>query len=252
MISLIYFKVNTIFYFMKKTNKKINLIFDLDETLVQMGNTNHNNLGFFIKNNKYVFLRPYCRELLKYCFNNYIISFWTSGSYKYCKIILDIILTPKQYQQTKIIICKSNDYYYEIKNNNKYKTIKYYKDDTLISDYVKSLNLLWNKKEFSCDFDSFNTLLIDDNFFLEKINPDNFIKITPWCRYLHEDNSLLRLKYCLKQNKETLGKLSKMKKKLFTFNILNNDNYNYLDKNIDIDEIKKSNYNCRKNLILYN
>ena len=229
---------------------KINLIFDLDETLIQMGNDNHQNLGINIKNNKYVFLRPYCKELLDYCFTNYIVSFWTSSSYKYCKIILDIILTPKQYQKTKIIICKSNNYYYEIKNNSKYKTIKYYKDDKLVSDYVKSLNLLWNKNEFSCDFNSFNTLLIDDNFFLEKINPNNFIKITPWCRYLQQDNSLLRLKYCLEQNKETLGKLSKMKKKLFTFNILNNDNYEYLD-NLDINKIKKSKYNCRENLILY-
>lgn len=233
-----------------RKKSKINLIFDLDETLVQMGNDNHKNLGINVKNNKYVFLRPYCEELLDFCFTNYIVSFWTSGSYKYCKKILDIILTPKQYQQTKLILCKNHNFYFEVKSNKKYKVIKYYKDDELVSDYVKSLNLLWNKKEFSCDFNIYNTLLIDDNFFLEKINPNNFIKITPWCRYIQDDSSLLRLKYCLEQNKETLGKLSKMKKKLFTFNILNNDNYKLLE-GIDINEIKQSKYNCRKNLVLY-
>ena len=39
--------------------KKINLIFDLDETLVQLGEENYNNRGIRIKNNKYLFLYHY-------------------------------------------------------------------------------------------------------------------------------------------------------------------------------------------------
>ena len=86
-------------------NKKINLIFDLDETLVQMGKENFNNEGIHIKNNKFLFIRPGCKELLDYCFKKYQVSFWTSGSPKYCHRILSIILTKNQIKKTKVIIC---------------------------------------------------------------------------------------------------------------------------------------------------
>ena len=46
--------------------KKINLIFDLDETLVQLGEANYNNKGIKLKDNKFIFLRPYCKELLNF------------------------------------------------------------------------------------------------------------------------------------------------------------------------------------------
>ena len=63
---------------------KINLIFDLDETLVQLGKENFEDKGIKIKDNKYLFIRPYCKELLDFSFKKYDISFWTSGSPKYC------------------------------------------------------------------------------------------------------------------------------------------------------------------------
>ena len=63
--------------------KKINVIFDLDETLVQMGEENYNNQGIHIKQNKFLFIRPYCKELIDYCYKNFRVSFWTSGSAKY-------------------------------------------------------------------------------------------------------------------------------------------------------------------------
>ena len=71
--------------------KRINLIFDLDETLVQMGKENYNNKGIRIKFNKYIFIRPYCKELLKLSYKKFNVSFWTSGSPKYCSKILSII-----------------------------------------------------------------------------------------------------------------------------------------------------------------
>ena len=86
--------------------KKINLIFDLDETLVQLGEANHNNKGIQLKENKFLFIRPYCKELLNFCFKKFRVSFWTSGSPRYCKKILTIILSPEQLKKTKIIICK--------------------------------------------------------------------------------------------------------------------------------------------------
>lgn len=236
-------------------NKPINLIFDLDETLVQLGKENFDNRGIFIKQNKYLFIRPGCEELLKFCFKKYQVSFWTSGSPKYCKKILKILLTDKQYKKTKIIICKYNKNFLEIKSKKIYETIKYYLDDEVISNYVKSLNLLWNIEDFNKTFSIYNTLIIDDNFFLEKINPSNYIKITPWCRYMKDDNSLNRLKFWLKDNQKILLKLKKQKKKLLLLSLINNyELENCLKgkmKHPDVEEIEHGNaYRCRENLLI--
>ena len=232
---------------------KINLIFDLDETLVQMGDENYDDKGIKIKSNKYLFVRPYCKELLEYCYKNYIVSFWTSGSPKYCKKILTIILTPKQLQKTRIIICKYNGQFLEMKSKKIYKPTKYYLDNTVISNYVKSLNLLWNLDEFNKDFNIFNTLIIDDNFFLEKINPFNYIRINAWCRYMKYDNALEIFCNWLNHNKKLLIKLSKKKKKLLLLYIcefIKFDEKMNKDLGENIELVMESSYNCRKNLIV--
>lgn len=233
---------------------KINLIFDLDETLVQLGKENFEDKGIKIKDNKYLFIRPYCKELLDFSFKKYDISFWTSGSPKYCIKILNIILSSKQRKKTKIIICKYKKQFLELKSGKIYKSIKYYQDDIVISNYVKSLNLLWNLTDFNSRFSIFNTLIIDDNLFLEKINPRNYIKITPWCRYIQCDNSLLRLKCWLQQNYKILNILKSKKKKLLLLNIINNLEISDCLKNKlgkeNTDDIEKGNgYKCRDNLI---
>ena len=235
--------------------KKINLIFDLDETLVQLGQENFNEKGIFIKKNKYLFIRPGCEDLLKFCFKKYDVSFWTSGSPKYCKKILKIILTKKQLSNTKVIICKFNNKFLEIKTEKIYKPIKYYLDDEVISHYVKSLNLLWNLEDFNKRFSTYNTLIIDDNFFLEKINPSNYIKITPWCRYMIQDDSLIRLHGWLDQNLKLLTKLKNKKKKLLLLSLIDNNQLNECLKekmnSKDIEDVENGNgYRCRENLLV--
>ena len=235
--------------------ERINLIFDLDETLVQMGKENYNNKGIRIKFNKYIFIRPYCKELLKLSYKKFNVSFWTSGSPKYCSKILSIILTDSQLKKTKIIICKYNKEFLELKTGKIYKPIKYYLDEEVISHYVKSLNLLWNIEDFNNRFSIYNTLLVDDNFFLEKINPRNYIKISPWCRYMEYENSLLILKEWLDQNNKLLKILMKQKKKLMLLYIISNPKVSDCLKNkIGIDntnEIESGNsYKCRENLLI--
>jgi hydroxymethylpyrimidine pyrophosphatase-like HAD family hydrolase len=235
--------------------ERINLIFDLDETLVQMGKENYNNKGIRIKHNKFIFIRPYCKELLKMSYKKFNVSFWTSGSPKYCSKILSIILTESQLKKTKIIICKYNKYFLELKTEKIYKPIKYYLDEEVISHYVKSLNLLWNIEDFNHRFSIYNTLLVDDNFFLEKINPRNYIKISPWCRYMECDNSLLILKEWLEQNKKLLKTLMKIKKKFMLLNIINTPKVNDCLKNKigkdNATEIETGNsYKCRENLLI--
>lgn len=233
-------------------NKKINIIFDLDETLVQLGEENYNNQGIHIKQNKFLFIRPYCKELIDYCYKNFRVSFWTSGSAKYCKKILTTILNRKQLMKTEIIICKYENKFLELKTRKIYEPIKYYLDNKVVSGYVKSLNLLWTLEEFNKKFKIYNTLIVDDNFFLEKINPKNYIKITAWCRYMKYDNALYRLMIWLRSNKKILLKLCKKKKKLLLLNLVSNPEFDNqmiesLGQNMEL--IMESNYNCRKNLI---
>lgn len=236
-------------------NKKINLIFDLDETLVQMGKENFDSKGIHIKNNKFLFIRPGCKELLDYCFKKYQVSFWTSGSPKYCHKILSIILTKNQIKKTKVIICKYKKQFLELKTGKIYQPIKYYLDDEVISHYVKSLNLLWNIEDFNKTFSLYNTLIIDDNFFLEKINPSNYIKITPWCRYSSNDDSLYRLQSWLDININILSKLRKKKKKLLLLTLVNSfELTDCIKEKMDsetIEEVEKGNsYKCRENLLI--
>ena len=234
--------------------KRINLIFDLDETLVQLGKENFNDRGIHIKRDKYLFIRPGCQELLDFCFKNYQVSFWTSGSPRYCHKILSILLTAKQIKKTKIIICKYKKQFLELKTSKLYQSIKYYLDDEVVSHYVKSLNLLWNIEDFNKTFSLYNTLIIDDNFFLEKINPSNYIKITPWCRYMEDDDSLIRLNVWLRDNKKILNTLRKKKKKLLLLTLVNNFELSDCLKNRlnseDIASIEGGNgYRCREDLI---
>ena len=234
--------------------RRINLIFDLDETLVQMGKENADDRGIHMKHNKYLFIRPGCKELLDFCFQKYQVSFWTSGSPKYCHRILSILLTPKQIRKTKIIICKYKTQFLELKTQKLYQPIKYYLDDEVVSHYVKSLNLLWNIEDFNKTFSLYNTLIIDDNFFLEKINPSNYIKINPWCRYMEEDDSLIRLNSWLRDNIKILNQLRKKKKKLLLLTLVNHFELSDCLKNKlnpdDAKAIEEGNgYKCRENLI---
>ena len=154
--------------------------------------------------------------------------------------------------KTKIIICKYDNKFLELRSKKIYEPIKYYLDDTVISGYVKSLNLLWTVEEFNSKFNIYNTLIIDDNFFLEKINPMNYIRISAWCRYMKYDNALDRLKIWLDENRKLLLKLKKKKKKLIMLHILNNHEFD--DEMVrqlgaeNMELIMESSYNCRQNL----
>tara|TARA_Y100001935_G_scaffold216605_1_gene188411 strand:- start:153 stop:494 length:342 start_codon:yes stop_codon:yes gene_type:complete len=109
-------------------------------------------------------------------------------------------------------------------------------------------------EEFNNKFDIYNTLIIDDNFFLEKINPMNYIRINAWCRYMKYDNALDRLKLWLEENKKLLLKLKKKKKKLILLNILNNNEFDVqMKKQLgqeNMELIMESSYNCRQNLVV--
>lgn len=154
---------------------KINLILDLDETLIHTIKSNESKLkddkkiylnlpNFF----GIVYLRKYLSEFLSYCYNNFNVSFWTSSNSLYCKEILKIILNEDQIKKTKGIFISEESSVINLKTNKIYKNI---------NSRLKPLSILWEDKELSKLFNQYNTLLIDNDPNIVKFNLNNSIQI---------------------------------------------------------------------------
>lgn len=179
--------------------EKLNIIFDLDETLIstlllKFGNgeryklhmTDISNIGILTINNAchITFIRPFLDELFEYCYENFNVSFWTAGSYLYCKEVIRIILNEDQYNKTKLILSKYN-----------HTSIIDMKSKQILNDNemninCKSLNLLYNS---NCNFNNNNTLIVDDNIFVCDFNNENSIRMLPYDRLNKNDTALNQL-----------------------------------------------------------
>jgi len=191
-------------------SEKLNIIFDLDETLIQtpdidLGNNKSNILNFpnianvgIISSGEMktiTYLRPYLKELLDYCYENFNVGFWTAANYYYCIEVLKIILTEEQYDKTKVILARLDyENIIEIKQN-----IKYTNENLNILNF-KPMELLFNNYS-NLNFKIDNTVLIDDNMSVCEYNKFNTIKINKFNRFNINDNALLQLLEWLKNGK---------------------------------------------------
>ena len=144
------------------------------------------NIGIMSINNSchITFIRPYLDELLDYCYENFNVSFWTAGSYLYCREVIRIILNEEQYKKTKFILSKHGDSsIIEIKSN---KII----NEDINNINCKSLNLLYNA---DYNFTKDNTLIVDDNIYVCNFNSENSIRIIPYDRINSHDKALNQL-----------------------------------------------------------
>jgi hypothetical protein len=190
-----------------KENYKLNLIFDIDETLIQ---SHHNESGILYSYDKgdmmmgksrngefLIYLRPYLRQLLDFCYKYFNISYWTSGETDYAKSILKNILSKSQYKKTKMILARVDQ--------NEFKDCKTDKNYVinLHNDYIgKPLDYLWDHPDFRYIFNRNNTVIIDDNPLNIALNQHNSIFIYPWCRFNKKDRKLKALIKLLKQHKK--------------------------------------------------
>lgn len=161
---------------------KINLILDIDDTLIKTVAINKetiitkqefNNIKIIKLPNflGMVYIRPYLLNFLKFCFSYFNISFWTSGNSLYCREILKLILTNEQYEKTNLILARDNNNYVDIKTNIIYRNVIY--NDIIL----KPLDLLFNDKNHSKIFNRKNTLIIDNNKQISNSNFSNSILI---------------------------------------------------------------------------
>ena len=244
----------------------LNLIFDLDETLIHgitlIDKNNIYNLKdlrffninykFLIKNNrtkknikngktkkkqknrkiykKYnhlIFERKNLIIFLKFCFKYFNVGFWTNGHFKYGKEIIKNILSPEEINKCFCLISR-------IKMDKNYM---YYRDEVTKrkfkikktnNNYSKKLEFIYNKK-----ITSQNTILFDDGLYNKATNCKNTILIPKFKYNIKNDQILFKLINYLdkiKKNKK-IGNLKFIQDKLFE-NYKINDNYS----------IKKSKY----------
>lgn len=185
------------------TNKQINIILDLDETLVSAHGVKdfpfedksirekilqykiHNMESYYI-----IFERPHLQEFLAFLFKNFNVSIWSAGSKDYVAYIV------------KNIILKDD-------RNIDYLFWSYHcKSSTKKYKNKKSLEMLWDRYKLQ-GYNANNTILIDD--LKETCDPQQNLCINvPEFNVLnkHTDKYLLKLESILKKKLKEARKTS--------------------------------------------
>lgn len=167
------------------TDKKLNVILDLDQTLLSAENYEYFVNGHRKSRKKYlkrynetknsfdkvvmdkdyiVFLRPGVQDFLDNLFENYNVSVWTAASKNYATFIIENIILTKDKPERKL------DYVF----------FAYHCDISMDkTDNTKDLTILW--EEFELDgYNKDNTIIIDDYEEVKDTQPDNCINVKPF------------------------------------------------------------------------
>lgn len=165
-------------------DKKINILLDLDQTLIaavplvkeddedeeedqfyDFGKYKKKARLFDFENmDDYyiIFQRPHLQEFLDYLFENFNVSVWTAASKDYALFIVEKILLVKPERQLDYIFFK---YHCSISSD--------------VTGYTKSLRMLWDVYKDD-KYNKNNTLIIDDYDEVCETQPYNCIPIEPF------------------------------------------------------------------------
>ena len=211
----------------------MNIIFDLDKTLIHSISedqfTDMKDISEFcilkLKDISYLtYKRRYYDILLDYCFNNFKVGFWSAGTPSYILPIIKNIVSKENFKKITIILGRTKyTKKYTIYQN--YLTKKKYKINNYNDNIVKSLDLLYENKDFKRIFNKKNTLLVDDYSHNISINKLNSIHIPAFCSN-KQDNILLDLLLWLIKNKNKKN-IQRCSKDYYTYDI---ESYNCRDK----------------------
>jgi TFIIF-interacting CTD phosphatase-like protein len=153
----------------KKIRKPINIILDLDNTLIysipqdkfpKKKNHLHSMKYHKMDDDYYVFERPGLKPFLNWLFKNFNISIWSAASPEYVEFIVK-----------NIIEKNGRSVEYVLNSDNCEESQHVYGDK-----HIKNLNMLWDYYDIE-GYDPYNTLIIDDLKMVCKIQPHNSIQI---------------------------------------------------------------------------
>lgn len=192
----------------------LNIIFDLDETLIDSYKLIDDNTNliktdrrisevFYMDTNIeqfFVVCRAYSSLLLRYCFKNFKVGFWTAGTIKYGDIIIKKILSEEEYKKCICIIGRTKSTYkiWECKDivNGNILTIP-----KLDNVQTKPLSYLFNDNKNYKTLNKNNTILIDNSPWNIIPNPNNSIYVIDSCSH-KSDKILFKLYEFLKDIKD--------------------------------------------------
>lgn len=162
--------------------KKFNIILDLDETLLStidvddpndLGELKDNkearekvlgNKNAFKYHNFVITPRPHLDKFLDFLFANFNVSIWTAASKDYACFIADNIVAPKNSNR------KLSYFFFDTHRN---ISETFYKAP-------KKLDTLWTHFNLGRDFNSKNTIIIDDLPDVNISQPENTYQIRPF------------------------------------------------------------------------
>lgn len=153
----------------KKSRKPINVLLDLDNTLIYSiscdklpKKSNHLYSMKFHKmdDDYYVFERPGLQDFLDWLYKNYNISVWSAASPDYVEFIVK-----------NIIEKNGRKVEYVLNSDNCESCQKIFGDK-----HIKNLKMLWDIHDIK-GYGPYNTLIIDDLKMVCKVQPNNSIQI---------------------------------------------------------------------------
>jgi hypothetical protein len=155
---------------------KINLVLDLDNTLISSKEMNHpivDELKHIRMENYYrVYLRPYLQEFLDFAFKNFNVCIWTAASKSYAFFVNKrIVEEPRKYDSDFIMLDKPT---------RKIKILLYGRNceesmSLFSSESPKDLKYLFVQEDKI--FTKCNTIIIDDLAEVNEVNKGNSIRI---------------------------------------------------------------------------
>jgi hypothetical protein len=191
------------------TSKKMNLVMDLDNTLISAEPIEKfpfddkdswdkvKNLSIYNMDDYYiVFGRPHIQEFLDYAFENFNVSVWTAASKSYAVFIIDNVILEKSSRKLDFIFFSDQCSV----SNEKHQT-------------SKKLKMLWETCGMK-DYDYTNTIIIDDLKSVNEAQICNSIRVKAY-EILDKDSE--KDTYL----KELMKKLEVIRKKGFNGSCLN-------------------------------
>ena len=161
-------------------NKKLNIILDLDQTLISAEpskefsftkNKNkvkkfnfHDMIGYYI-----IFERPGLQDFLDYLFKNFNVSVWTAATKEYALFVIEKVILKNSERKLEYVFHSEH--------------CKYSKKN---ARGPKDLNVLWEIYKLP-GYNKKNTIIIDDLKEIFEIQKKNCINIKPF--YFIEENS---------------------------------------------------------------
>ena len=152
------------------SRKKMTVFLDLDESIISAqeyetinpSNPKVKKFKYSVMDQDfYVFERPNLQPFLDFCFKNFNVSVWTAASRSYMTFIVKNIIQRKRRKIEYALFSDHCDL-----SDRKYRC-------------MKSLKMLWHRYGLD-QFDSSNTVIIDDNADLKKYQSAQTIVIKPF------------------------------------------------------------------------